>query len=492
MNEHVEAIMDGKELPESEAAGLTEELAEQSRASGTAIPVVAVGASAGGLDVFRRLLGDFPADTGFAIVFVQHLDPNHHSMLAEILGRATPMPVSESADGMPLEANHVFVIPANVDLTIANGALKLAPRAQPPGLHMPIDRFLRSVADHCGNRAISVILSGTGADGAAGVEAIKAAGGVTFAQDAATAKFATMPQAAVATGCVDFVLPPEGIAGELVRIARHPYMNGPPAQQERTPADEEHFGGILAILHGATGIDFSLYREKMIKRRILRRLALRNINSLAEYSKRLENDSVELMALQRDLLISVTSFFRDHEAFDCLKKLVFPRIVRGGMRTRRFASGWRVAPPEKKLTRLPFVAGIPRAKPALPFPVQIFASDLSDRPSKRPAPASIRRTFPQTSPGTPEPLFHQDRRRLPDQQEPARDVCLYPAQSDRRSAIFEARLDQLPQRADLSGNHSEEHHSDVPLRAQTNRVSLFGRIRRRGGRRSVFRVGCRE
>src|SRR6185369_13800212 len=129
----------------------------------------------------------------------------------EILARATAIPVSEAADGMAVEANHVYVIPANVDLTIAHGVLNLTPRTQTPGSHMPIDRFFRSLAGECGSRAIGVILSGTGSDGSAGVDAIKAAGGVTFAQDAATAKFATMPQAAIATGCVDFVLPPEGI-----------------------------------------------------------------------------------------------------------------------------------------------------------------------------------------------------------------------------------------------------------------------------------------
>ena len=254
---------------------------------------------------------------GFAIVFVQHLDPNHHSLLAEILARATAIPVSEASDGMPLEANHVYVIPANVDLTIANGALKLAPRTQAAGLHMPVDRLLRSVASQCGSRAIGVILSGTGSDGAAGVEAVKAAGGVTFAQDAATAKFGGMPQAAVATGCVDFILPPERIVAELVRIGRHPYIADTQLVQPEpaAAADEAQFGGILTILHGATGIDFSLYREKMVKRRILRRLALRNINSLAEYGTRLKGDYEELMALQRDLLIGVTSFFRDKESF---------------------------------------------------------------------------------------------------------------------------------------------------------------------------------
>ena len=176
------------------------------------------------LEVFKHLLADLPADTGLAIVFVQHLDPKHHSLLREILSRSTTMVVSEAADGMPVEANHVYVIPANSDLTIEKGMLRLGPRAQEQGPHMPIDRFLRSLAEECGSRAIGVILSGAGTDGAAGIQAIKAAGGVTFAQDQYTAKFASMPQAAVATNCVDFVLPPERIAAELVRIGHHPYV----------------------------------------------------------------------------------------------------------------------------------------------------------------------------------------------------------------------------------------------------------------------------
>jgi len=366
-------------VDETQAHAFTAVAPELDTATRAAIPVVGIGASAGGLEVFKRLLGLLPSDTGFAIVFVQHLDPNHHSTLAEILARATAMPVSEAADGMAVEANHVYVIPANVDLTIAHGVLNLTPRTQAPGSHMPIDRFFRSLAGECGSRAIGVILSGTGSDGSAGVDAIKAAGGVTFAQDAATAKFATMPQAAVATGCVDFILPPEGIAAEIVRIGRHPYIaNAHRAHQEPTPADdEERFGAILGILHGATGIDFSRYREKMIKRRILRRLALRNIDGLAEYSKRIENDPGELMALQRDLLIGVTSFFRDRESFECLKKVVFPRILEGR--------------PANETIRV-WVAGCATGEEAFSiaislqeylnetgtaFPVQIFASDIS-------------------------------------------------------------------------------------------------------------------
>jgi len=375
--------MDEKGVPEgiladSGAAGLAEESPET---VGTAVPVVGIGASAGGLEVFKRLLGDLPGDTGFAIVFVQHLDPNHHSLLAEILARGAAIPVSKAADGMPLEANHVYVIPADVDLTIAHGALKLVPRTQTVGLHMPVDRLLRSVVDQCGSRAIGVILSGTGSDGSAGVEAIKAAGGVTFAQDAATAKFGGMPQAAVATGCVDFVLPPERIVAELVRIGRHPYIaDVPPAQQERTAADDEAlFGAILAILHGTTGIDFSLYREKMVKRRILRRLALRNINSLAEYSTRLKSDYEELMALQCDLLIGVTSFFRDKESFECLKKLVFPRILQDrspNQPIRVWAPGCATG---EEAYSIAIALQEYLAETGAAIPVQIFASDISLR-----------------------------------------------------------------------------------------------------------------
>jgi two-component system CheB/CheR fusion protein len=375
-------------VPDTEAT-LMDEGPDEEEESEATVPVVGIGASAGGLEVFKRLLGGLPDNTGFAYVVVQHLAPNHPSMLAEILARVTTMPVSEATDDMAVEANHVYVIPAKLDLTMTKGALKLALRTQSAGTHMPIDRFLRSVADQCGSRTIGIILSGTGSDGAAGVEAIKAAGGVTFAQEVSSAKFVDMPQAAEATDAVDFVLSPEDIAKELIRIGHHPYiaepmgpqLEGPPfvkkTQDQKEQQDTKEFSSILAILHAATGIDFSLYREKMVKRRILRRLALRNVKSLAEYCKRLESDANELKSLQRDLLISVTSFFRDPESFEGLKKLVFPRMLQD----RPAHEGIRV-----------WVAGCATGEEAYTvaislrefleeshadFPVQIFASDIS-------------------------------------------------------------------------------------------------------------------
>ena len=366
-------------MPEELASDVSEETPEPAAKDTTTIPVAGIGGSAGGLEVFKQLLADMPADTGLAIVFVQHLDPKHHSLLSEILARSTTMAVREAADGMPVEANHVYVIPANGDLTIAQGMLRLTTRTQGPGAHMPIDRFLRSLAEECGSRAIGVILSGAGTDGSAGIQAIKAAGGVTFAQDQYTAKFASMPQAAVATNCVDFVLPPERIAAELVRMGRHPYVadSAPAEQAPAADGDDAQFAAILAVVHGSTGIDFSLYREKTIKRRIRRRLALRNIDSLAEYASRLEDDTDELAALQRDLLISVTSFFRDPGSFESLKKLVYPRILEG----RPARAPVRVWVPGCATGEEAFSIAISLSEylkeTGVSFPMQIFASDIS-------------------------------------------------------------------------------------------------------------------
>ncbi len=368
-------------MTDQPAADESEVTVEPAETGPSAIPVAGIGGSAGGLEVFKLLLADLPADTGLAIVFVQHLDPKHQSVLTEILARSTAMPVHEAEDGMPVEANHVYVIPAKGDLTIAKGTLRLTPRTQGAGVHMPIDGFLRSLADACGSRAIGVILSGAGTDGSAGVQAIKAAGGVTFAQDQYSAKFASMPQAAAATNCVDFVLPPERIAAELARIGRHPYVaDSPPAEQATMrESDETAFAAILAVLHGSTGLDFSLYREKTIKRRILRRLALRNIDGLAEYANRLEYDADELTALQHDLLISVTSFFRDPGSFESLKTLVYPRILQ----SRPAHAPIRVWVPGCATGEEAFSIAITLSEflseTGASFPIQIFASDISEQ-----------------------------------------------------------------------------------------------------------------
>jgi two-component system CheB/CheR fusion protein len=205
-------------------------------------PVVGVGASAGGLEAFSCLLADLPETTRMAFVFVQHLDPTHTSALEEILSRSTRIPVTEVKTETPVESNHIYVIPPNADLTIRSGVLHLSPRSLGRGQHRPIDSFLHSLAEDCGDRCIAVILSGTATDGTSGCLAVKAVGGITFAQDDATAKHTGMPRSATEAGCVDFVLPPRGIAEELARIEKHPYIARVPTRQGelRTRGDSRH------------------------------------------------------------------------------------------------------------------------------------------------------------------------------------------------------------------------------------------------------------
>ena len=293
-------------------------------------PVVAVGASAGGLEAFSALLAHLPADTGMAFVLIQHLAPGHESMLSQLLSRATAMPVNEIEDGTVLSPNQVYVIPPNVMLTISGPVLRLNPR-ESAERQTPIDRFLRSLAANHKSNAIAVILSGTGSDGTLGVLAIREEGGVAFAEDPQSAKFDGMPRSAIATGCVDFVLPPEQIAGELDRIARQPYLVHRGMAEVETPfgVSDKDFRTILALLRTSSGVDFSLYRQTTVKRRILRRVALLRLRSLGDYVQHLKEHPGELPVLAQDLLIRVTHFFRDPEAFELLSQRTFPNLRSG-------------------------------------------------------------------------------------------------------------------------------------------------------------------
>ena len=276
------------------------------------VPVAGIGASAGGLEACKLLLAHLPAHPGMALVFVQHLDAKHDSNPTEILARSGAIAVRQAADGMPIERDYLYVTPPDAELQIANRVLRLTPRgAASPGGHMPIDRFLLSLAHECGSRAIGVILSGTGGDGASGLEAVKASGGVTLAQDPATARFGGMPQTAIRRGCVDLVLAPEAIAGELAKLGHHPYIAEGQAAVPLGDSAHGQFAAILALLRDATGIDFALYRECCVRRRILRRLALRHLDGAAEYRALLEYDPRELSALHLDLLMGITGSFRD-------------------------------------------------------------------------------------------------------------------------------------------------------------------------------------
>jgi len=314
------------------------------------IPVVGVGASAGGLEAFTQLLQKLSSDTGMSFVLVQHLDPNHESALTSLLSRATSMPVREVKDNTPVQPNTVYVIPPNVTMTISGSVLKLTSRRKNQAIHRPIDFFFESLAQDRGERAIGIVLSGTASDGTLGLEAIKAEGGITFAQDE-SAKYDSMPRSAIAAGVVDFVLSPQRIAEELARIASHPLVKNGDGQDATSSAhdtlDEAPFAGqsadlltaapakstdgykkILQHLRNNNSVDFSLYKTTTIRRRIHRRMLLTKHDTLDSYASFLKGNSRELDALYSDVLISVTSFFRTPEAFDLLKHKIFPRILK--------------------------------------------------------------------------------------------------------------------------------------------------------------------
>jgi two-component system, chemotaxis family, CheB/CheR fusion protein len=292
--------------------------------------VVGVGSSAGGLEAASELLETLPGNAGLAVLLVSHLVPDQKSHLAEIFARVSHMPVHQVSEGMKVEVNKVYVIPPGTVMTLVDSHLTLAPRLPRAVPHMPIDHLFRSLAAIQKDRSAGVVLSGNGSDGAIALQTIKAAGGVTFAQDEASAKHPSMPRAAALDGNVDHVLRPREIAHELERIARHPYArHDDSAAAPAAPVlAVDPVAEILELLRSRTGVDFTHYKQTTINRRIMRRMALRNLQTPAEYLALLGTDSAEVQNLYQDFLIRVTQFFREPEAYEALKEKVFPALVR--------------------------------------------------------------------------------------------------------------------------------------------------------------------
>ena len=351
--------------------------------------VVGVGASAGGLEAFKQLLAHLPVDTGMAFVLITHLDPKHESILPKLLAKATRMPVSEVQDRMVVTPDHVYVLPPNTSIAIESGVLRLRPRQEGLRGRRPIDSFLQSLAEDRNSRAIGVILSGTASDGTLGLEAIKAEGGITLAQAPKSARYDSMPRSAIAAGCVDFILSPEEIAEELARISSHPYVAPAGAakpdeeEMEQQPAVKNGFNKILTLLRRTTGVDFSLYKTNTLHRRIRRRMILNKMDGLEEYARYLRENASEVENLYQDILINVTSFFRNPESFVILKEKIFPRLI------ERRASDEPV-----RIWVLGCSTGEEAYSIAMAFteiagersdhiPVQIFATDLNEKGIER-------------------------------------------------------------------------------------------------------------
>jgi two-component system, chemotaxis family, CheB/CheR fusion protein len=288
-------------------------------------PIVAIGASAGGLDAFKKFLAATPSGTGMAFVLIPHLDPSHESLMVELLARQTVMPVREAAHGMPLEPSHVYIIPPNKYLAISDGKLLLSKPPVPRGQQTAIDFSLSSLAADQKDGAIGIILSGTGSHGTLGVKEIKLAGGIVMVQDPATAEYDQMPRSAIATGVVDHVLPPEQMPEALIRYLPHWRPRDPEA--EARDVDRELLKRVLALMQARRKHDFRYYRKNMILRRIRRRMVLLHISERDTYVDFLRNNPQEVDALYNDLLIGVTAFFRDPEAFEMLAAQVLPKLV---------------------------------------------------------------------------------------------------------------------------------------------------------------------
>jgi two-component system CheB/CheR fusion protein len=294
--------------------------------------VVAIGASAGGLDALERLFDRLPADSGAAFVVIQHLSPDHKSMMDNLLARHTQMPVQVATQGMPLVANHVFLIPPGMTMTLDAARLQLVKKPE-HGLSLPIDAFFRSLAENFGPRALALVLSGTGSDGARGVLTVNEEGGVVMVQSPDSAKFDGMPRSAIATGLVDDVANPEELARRLVDYLRSAPMEREPdgdGERRSSPLADLHLSSLDAVLQSlmtASGINFREYKPATVIRRIERRMQVRHSRSFAEYLNYLQQEPDEVATLRRELLIPVTRFFRDPEAFDYLAKEIVPRLV---------------------------------------------------------------------------------------------------------------------------------------------------------------------
>ena len=314
------------------SAGKKPAIAQENAAAAPPFFVAGLGASAGGLEALGSFFEAMPDDSGIAFVVIQHLSPDHKSMMAELLGRNTRMPVCQAEDGMPVEPNHVYLIPPKKCLTIFHGKLVLTEWDSNKGPNLPIDLFFSSLAEDHGERAIAIALSGTGSDGTRGIRAIKEAGGLVMIQDEHSAKFSGMPHSAIATGLADYILPAPDMPPALLKLIQHPLLALPGGKHLHPPANIMQ--KIEGLIRAQTGIDFSGYKQSTVVRRLERRMGICQVRDAGQYFEVLRQSPQEVTAFVNDLLINVTRFFRDSEAFDSLRDEVIPAIFANASKER--------------------------------------------------------------------------------------------------------------------------------------------------------------
>jgi two-component system, chemotaxis family, CheB/CheR fusion protein len=365
------------EQPEPERTTHAEDAEVESPPQPHGPPVAGIGASAGGLDAFKSLFTAMPVDSGVAFVLIPHLDPTHESLMVALISRYTKMPVIEATEGMVVEGNRVYILPPNKYMTISDGVLRLTGPVTRGGLQTSIDLFLRSLANDKQDKAICIILSGTGSHGSLGLKAVKASGGMAIVQDPNQAEYPRMPESAIATGLADYVLPVEQMPEALSKYVQHYYVKGAETSPDRAEVPD-YLSQILAHLRTHTKLDFRYYRKKMLTRRIERRMSLSHFNDIADYLALLRDHPDELKLLARDLLISVTSFFRDPEAFQTVETEVIGPLVRGkdpDAPLRAWSAGCDTGEEPSSLGML-LLERLAAAQKCCP--VQIFATDVDE------------------------------------------------------------------------------------------------------------------
>jgi len=367
------------ESRKSDGDATAPENASESPAAG--FPIVGIGASAGGLAAFEAFFSGMPADEdpGMAFVLVQHLAPDHKSILTDLIRRSTRMQVFEVEDGMTVRPNCAYIIPPNRDMAFLAGTLQLMEPSAPRGQRLPIDFFFRSLAQDQRERAICIVLSGTGSDGTLGVRAIKGEGGMAMVQSPDTTEYDGMPRSAIATGLVDYELPPSEMPAQLMAYVARAFSLGNRPVSSAAPKAETALKKAFVLLRSQTGHDFSQYKPSTIRRRIERRMAVHQIESMDGYVKYMQQTPAEVEALFRDLLIGVTSFFRDPEAFSAFEELVIPRLFEGkppGAAIRVWSSGCSTGEEAYSIAIL-----LQERQEALKqnYAVQVFATDIDSR-----------------------------------------------------------------------------------------------------------------
>jgi chemotaxis methyl-accepting protein methylase len=343
-------------------------------------PIIGIGASAGGLEALEMFLSNVPQDSGMAFVIIQHLDPTHKGLMAELLQRGTPMKVSQVKDRTRVKPDNVYVIPPNKDMSILRGVLHLLDPVTPRGLRLPIDYFFRALAEDQQEQSIGVILSGMGSDGTLGLRAIKEKAGVVFVQELASAKFDGMPRSAIESGMADVIAPVETLPGKISAYLQHvPLIPKPGVSGEY--AAQSALEKVVILLRSQTGHDFSLYKRSTVYRRIERRMGLHQIDKISSYVHFLQGNSQEVDLLFRELLIGVTSFFRDLEAWNQLKDEVLPALL-ASYKSNQTLRAWIPAcatGEEAYSLAILFKEAQEKNKPAKSITLQIFATDLDTK-----------------------------------------------------------------------------------------------------------------